>query len=163
MLFIGAITAALGGKFDSTLAPMYLTNINIATHTSEVTHDKTLTGSHPMVGPSQFKRETLIIPLTYWGYRDSMVSVCGVALTRSTGRAWWQLDRWGTVYAKERGEEPRGTINPLNTSTCYSAHAAPPWGESNAERGRDEENEGRREELSKGASCWGSEKATQNS
>lgn len=84
MLFTETSTAVLDGKLDSALASMHLANINIATHTPEVTHDKTLTCCHPMVGPSQFKRDKLIIPLTY--YTDSSVSACRVVLTRSTVR-----------------------------------------------------------------------------
>lgn len=71
MLFGGTATAVLGGKLDSALALMHLASINVATHTPEVTHDKTLTGSHPLVGLSQCKREKFIIPSTYWGYTDS--------------------------------------------------------------------------------------------
>lgn len=62
MLFGGTATAVLGGKLDSALALMHLASINVATHTPEVTHDKTLTGSHPLVGLSQCKREKFIIP-----------------------------------------------------------------------------------------------------
>lgn len=86
MLFIGTFIATLGGKLDAALTPMDFTNINIATHTPEVTDNKTIIGSRPMIGLSQFKRETLIIPLTYRGYTDCRASACGVALTRSTGR-----------------------------------------------------------------------------
>lgn len=160
MLFIRTVTVALGRKLDSALASTHLTNINIAVHTPEVTHDKTLTGSYPMVRPSQFKRETLIIPLTYRGYTDPRVSAGGVALTRSTGWARWQLDRWRQCKQKREGEQPRGTINPLNTSTCHSAHAAVLWGESRAERGKDEERK-ERQEWNQGVRWWKSEKATQ--
>lgn len=64
MFFTGTSKAVLEGKLDSAFASTHLANINIATHTPEVTHDKTLTGCHPMVGLSQFKRDKLIIPLT---------------------------------------------------------------------------------------------------
>lgn len=131
--------AILEGKLDSALASTHLANINIAKHTPEVTHNKTLTSCHCMVEPSRIKRSKLIIPLTYRGYTGSRTRACRVALTRSTGRAWWQLDGWRHCKQKRAGEKPREPINPLSTSICHSGHAAWACGVRESERGRNEE------------------------
>lgn len=63
MPLFGPVIAALGEKPDSALASMDLAHINISTQ-SHRSHRQDSAWLSPYGSPGQFKRETLIIPLT---------------------------------------------------------------------------------------------------